>query len=107
MSNIGAQDWLQSGVAASATGAAMDCRNCQNAAYHTYWTVGNSAVLTLEASPNGLTGWMNIATVTATTSQASAQLTTFFPFVRGGFSTGWTNATAYQHYSPVMALRYG
>jgi hypothetical protein len=106
MPNIGAQDWLLSGISASGTGRPMDCRNALNAAYHTFWSIGSSAILVLEASPDGFTGWANVATVTAIGTVVTAQVAGFFPFVRGGFSTGWAGATAYQHFAPELTQRY-
>lgn len=107
MARLGPQDYLVSGINASGVGSTMDCRNALPAAYHSYWAAGNSAVLSLEASPDGTTGWNKIATVTATTAQVSTALySAYYPFVRAGFVTGWQDSTGYVSWMPALTQRY-
>ena len=90
---IGAHDWLIRSGTVSGAYTAMDTRKAANYAYVQHWTTNASAVIRIEASPD-LTNWMNVVTYTATTTQASAQLTTYFPFVRGVVNSAYGNATA-------------
>lgn len=97
---IGANGYLLSGTTASGGGEPMDCRFSLNYAQLTYVTYSPSAILLLQESHDA-TGWMTIMTVTGTTTTATAQISSFYPYVRGVFSTGWsTTASAVMHYAP-------
>lgn len=90
------------GTGVSALGAAMDARGATNFAYLEYASYSPSAVLILQASKDG-SGWMNVLTVTATPTTGTAQISAFYPYVRGAYSTGWSvSASANLHYSPGL-----
>lgn len=94
--------FLLSGTTASGGGAARDCRNAANYGLLEYVTYSPSAVLGFEISKDS-TGWLRHLTVTGTTTTATAQLSAFFPFVRGVYVTGWsTSASAVMHYTPGL-----
>lgn len=88
------------GTGVSAFGTAQDLRSTRNWGYLEYASYSPSAVLILQASHDS-TGWMNAVTVTATPTTGTAQISAFYPFVRGAYSTGWsTTASAVMHYTP-------
>ena len=98
----GANGWLISGTTASGGGDPMDCRYVRNYAMLTYVTHSPSAILKLQASHDA-TGWLDILTITGTPTTAQAQISAFYPFVRGVFSTGYsTTGSAYMHYAPGL-----
>lgn len=99
---IGPQGYLISGQRDSGVHTAMDCRSTQANAQLTHWSQGNSAILKLQASPDGNTGWVDVLTFTALTTVTQVQVATFYPYVRGVVHTGWTTYTAYAHYAPVL-----
>lgn len=90
---LGAHDYILRSAVASGAATAMDTRRAANYAYVQHWTTNTSAILKIEASPD-LVNWMAVAIYTATPTQASAQLTTYFPFVRGVVNATYGNATA-------------
>ena len=97
--------FLLSGKAANGVGSAFDMRGALPAAYLVYACAGNSAIFNLEASHDS-TGWLTVATYTATATQTgSAQITGFFPYVRGNavgiYSAAGGSAQLTMHYSPV------
>lgn len=92
--------FLISGQLTSGGYSGKDMRNAANYAYLEYATLSPSAILGLDASKDN-TGWMRVMTVTGTTTTGTAQLSAFYPFVRGVYVTGWsTSASAYMHYTP-------
>lgn len=73
---------LARSISAEATGGVvMDCRQARNYAYLVYHTPNRSAQFQLQAS-HDTTGWMTVATYTATTASASAQVAGYYPYVR-------------------------
>lgn len=102
MALIGANGYLLSGTTASGGGDVMDCRYTQNFGYLTYMTYSPSAILKLQASHDS-TGWLDVLTVTGTPTTGTAQVSAFFPYLRGVFSTGYsTTGSAIMHYSPGL-----
>lgn len=99
---IGPQGYLISGQRTSGAHTAMDCRATQPYAQFAHWSQSNSAILKLQASPDGNTGWTDILTVTALTTVTQVQVSAFYPFIRGVVHTGWSTYTAFAHYSPVL-----
>lgn len=101
------EGYLLSGTTASGAGggttfgsAGMDTRNAANFAYLEYASWSPSAILKLEAS-HDRTGWLPVMTVTATPSSGTAQISAYFPYVRGVFVTGYsTTGSAVMYYSP-------
>lgn len=94
--------FLLSGVSASGGGRAMDCRNTMNFGYLEYVTYAPSAVLKLQVSHDS-TGWMDALTVTGTPTTGTAQISAYYPYVRGVFSTGYsTTASAVMYYQPGL-----
>lgn len=100
---IGPQDYLLSGQTTSGVGAVMDCRAALNYGFLAYWSNGPSAVIKFDASHDG-TGWLPVLTVTASPTTASAQVSAFYPYVRGvvnsAFGGGGSTGSAFMHYSP-------
>lgn len=96
----GSNGYLLSGATVSGAGDSMDCRYTLNYAY-LFLAAGNSAVLKLEASHDA-TGWLPVATFTAVAASGSAQISAFYPYVRGVFVTGWANSTGFMHYAPGL-----
>lgn len=91
---IGAQDYLFSAATASGAYRAMDCRMSLNYTYVQYATTNASAVVRAEASVDGVSGWLPIATYTASNSSGTAQQAGYFPYVRGVLVTAYNGATA-------------
>lgn len=98
----GPQDYLLSGQTTSANGTPMDNRAAGSLAYLSYWSVGSSAIVVLDCSPDGDTGYLRVATLTALVTVQSAQYSAVFPWVRGGLSTGFNASTAFVHWSPIL-----
>lgn len=96
------QGYLFSGQRASGAYSAMDCRSTQANAQFAHWSQSNSAILKLQASPDGNTGWVDILTVTALTTVTQVQISAFHAYVRGAVVTGWTSYTAFATYNPVL-----
>lgn len=105
--------FLVSGISAQVTGAMIDTRAAKNYGYLVYTCSGTgaeSAIFSLQASHN-VTGWMTVATYTATATQTgTAQIAGYFPYMRvniskvysgtGGADNG--KGTLWVHYSPGM-----
>lgn len=90
------------GTGVSAFGAPQDLRTTRNFGYLEYASYSPSAVLILQASHDA-TGWMPALTVTATPTTGSAQISAFYPYVRGAYSTGWSvTASANMFYAPGL-----
>lgn len=90
------------GTGVSAFGATLDTRYTRNFAYLEYVTYSPSAVLILQASKDS-TAWFPVLTVTATPTTATAQISAFYPYVRGAYSTGWSvSASANLYYAPGL-----
>ena len=62
-------------------GVVLDCRHTRNYAYLVHYTPTRSAQFQLQAS-HDTTGWMIVATYTATSTSGSAQLAGYYPYVR-------------------------
>lgn len=102
MATIGPHGYIISGKRTSGAHTAMNCLATQANAMFTHWSLGNSAILKLQASPDGNTGWVDVLTVTALTTVTQVQVSAFYPYLRGVVSTGWTTYTAFAHYAPVL-----
>ena len=100
---ISPPDYLVSGRTQSGAGSAMDCRAFLNYAFLTYYSNSPSAVIKLEAS-HDTTGWLPVLTVTAVPGSGSAQISAFYPYVRGvvesAFGGAGSTGSAFMHYSP-------
>lgn len=94
------------------TSSAIDTRACKDYGYWQYQVSGQSAVLTLEASPD-LTGWLEVMRRTATaTETGTAQVVGYFPYMRsqivkaytgtGGATSG--TATVWSNYTPGIGF---
>lgn len=91
---------LLSGTTASGAGAALDLRSTRNYGYLFFATYSPSAILKLEAS-HDRTGWLPVLTVTGTPTSGTAQISAFYPYVRGVFVTGYsTTGSANMFYQP-------
>ena len=103
MTLIGANGYLLTGTTVSGAGAdVMDCRYTNNFGYLTYVTYSPSAILAFEASHDS-TGWLRVLTVTGTPSSGTAQISAFYPYLRGVFVTGYsTTGSAIMHYAPGL-----
>jgi hypothetical protein len=88
------------GTGVGVTGTGRDCHNAANFAYLEYASWSPSAILVLQVSHDN-TGWMTFATVTATPTTGTAQISAFLPYVRAIYSTGYSvSASAVMYYSP-------
>lgn len=88
------------GTGVSAFGAAQDLRAAKNYGYLEHASYSPSAILILQASKDGV-NWLPVLTVTATPTTATAQISAFYPYVRGVYSTGWSvSASANLYYAP-------
>jgi len=93
---------LLSGTTASGAGGALDLRASRNYGYLFYATYSPSAILKLEASHDS-TGWLPVLTVTGTPTSGTAQISAFYPYVRGVFVTGYsTTGSANMFYQPGL-----
>lgn len=102
ISNPGGYLLSGSGTGVAITGSPADCRACQNFAYLEYASYSPSAILVLQASHDG-NGYLTVMTVTATPNSGTAQISAFYPFVRGIYSTGYsTSASAVMFYQPGL-----
>lgn len=90
------------GTGVSAFGDPMDTRTSKNYGYLEYASYSPSALLILQASKDA-TGWVNVLTVTATPATAQAQISAYYPYLRGAYSTGWAaTASANMYYQPGL-----
>lgn len=81
-------------------GSGVDIRASRNYGYLQFASYSPSAILFLQASYDN-TGWVTVATVTATPTSGFSAVGIYLPYVRGAYSTGWsTTASAVMHYSP-------
>lgn len=106
MALIGPHGFLLSGQLTSGAGAdVMDARATRNFGYLEYASYAPSAIISLQTSHDG-TGWMHAITVTATTTTGTAQVSAYYPWIRGVYVTGWsTTASANMFYAPgVMRI---
>ena len=109
MANITPPGYLASSMITEGAGQTMDCRHALNHGLLTYQASGQSAIFEFQES-NIDSGWMTVATYTATATQTgTAQLAGFFPYVRCNVTelytaTATTTATAHLwvHWSPVL-----
>jgi len=96
--------FLLSGTTASGAGVVMDTRKTTNYGYLEYATYSPSAILKLEASHDG-TGWLPVITVTGTPTSGTAQISAYYPYVRGVFVTGYsTTGSAVMYYQPGLSV---
>lgn len=100
----GPYGFLLSGITGANTASAtMNCRASLNYAYWMYVSTSPSAAMSLQVSHDE-TGWMTIATVTATPTTGTAQISGYYPYVRGllnsAFGGGGATATSYMFYAP-------
>lgn len=94
--------FLLSGTTTSGGGTPIDARAARNYAYLEYVTYSPSAILKLQVSHDS-TGWMDALTVTGTPTTGTAQISAYYPYVRGVYSTGWsTTASAVMYYQPGL-----
>lgn len=101
--NRPAAAYLLFSAASAGSAGWFDMRNGANYGLLAYQTPAASAILQLQASHDGNT-WGNVLTVTATNTYGTAQLSGFYPFIRGvasaiysgGGNTGYANL----HYTP-------
>lgn len=85
---------------ASGAGSAFDMRGCLNFAFMVYGSYAPSSILKLQASHDS-TGWLDVMTVTGITTSGSAQISAFFPYVRGVMVTGYsTTGSGWIYYAP-------
>lgn len=88
------------GTGVSAFGTPIDTRTNKNYGYLEYVSYSPSAILFLQGSKD-TTAWFNVLIVTATPTTATAQVSGFFPYMRGAYSTGWSpTASANLYYAP-------
>jgi len=98
--------YLASGLAEEITGSAHDMRHVLNHGYLWFQASGHSAIFNFEAS-HDTTGWLPIATYTATATQTgTAQVAGFFPYVRANvvevYSAAGGSGNLWVHWSPVL-----
>ncbi len=91
-----------SALAAPSTGVAIQNLNAANYALLTHVAVGDSALFTIDVSPDNDT-WIEQGRYTALTTVGTAQLAGYFPFVRSRLITGYDAATATVWYTPGLA----
>lgn len=92
--------YLITGTTASGAASILDCRDCLNFALLTYASWANSAILKLQASHDS-TGWLDVLTVTAGVGSGTAQISAFYPFVRGVVNASFASTgSAWMYYSP-------
>lgn len=84
----------------SGAGNVMDTRAAANYGFIQYQATA-SAVIKVQASVD-TTGWMDVATYTATPTTASAQLAGYYPYMRGVVNTAYSNGTAWLYYAPGL-----
>jgi hypothetical protein len=86
--------FLLSGDNASGAGSViLDNRRSLNYGLLLYATYSPSAVLSLQASHDG-TGWLNVLTVTGTPTSGTAQVSAYYPYLRGVKVTGWSTTAS-------------
>lgn len=89
------------GTGVSAFGTPIDTRASKNYGYLEYASYSPSALLFLQVSKDGITGWQTVLTVTATPTTGTAQVAAYMPFTRVAYSTGWSvTASANAYYAP-------
>lgn len=94
--------YLLNSTTASGGGTPMDNRAGMNFGYLVYATYSPSAILAFEASHDS-TGWLRVMTVTGTPSSGTAQISAYYPYVRGVFVTGYsTTGSANMYYQPGL-----
>lgn len=91
------------GTGVSAFGSAQDMRAAKNYGLLEHVSYSPSAVLIFQGSRDGV-NWVNEVTVTATPTTAHVQMSAWYPYVRGAYSTGWSvSASANLYYAPGIA----
>lgn len=98
--------FLLSGQTASGYASpAIDTRAAYPATYIMYVAGGSSAVMTIQASHDA-TGWMPALTVSATTTTATAQISSYYPYVRAQINACYSAAggtgSAYLYYGVIV-----
>ncbi len=97
---IPAYGYLLSGTTVSGASDAMDCRYAFNYAY-VHYAAAVSAVIRIDASFDA-TAWQPVLTVTATNTTGTAQVSAYYPYVRGVCTTAFSNGTGYLFYAPGL-----
>lgn len=95
-----------SGVASGVPSPALDCRNTRNYAYLDARVPAASALISLQASPDGVGSWMTVSQVTAVAGGVTAQIAGYYPWVRAVANAIWSGGgnTGYPiiNYTPGM-----
>lgn len=78
----------------------IDNRNGANFAFLAYGCFSPSAILKLEAS-HDKTGWFPVLTVTAAPASGTAQISAYYPFVRGVVNASYAaTGSAWMYFVP-------
>lgn len=92
--------YLVNFTTASGASQIIDNRNGANFAFLAYGCFSPSAILKLEASYNG-SGWLPVLTVTALPASGSAQISAYYPYVRGVVNASYASTgSAWMYFVP-------